>query len=144
MAQIGKGMFAGFVATLVLSAFMIMKQMMGMMPDLNVIKMLADMSGAPSLLAGWLMHFFIGTAVWGTAFAVLQPRIPGGSTVVRGIMFGIAAWLLMMIMVMPMAGAGLFGLRFGLAAPVMTLLLHIVFGATLGAVYAWRGATAPA
>ena len=41
----------------------------------------------------------------------------------------------MMVMVMPMAGAGLFGMAFGVMAPMMTLVLHIVFGAVLGAVY---------
>ena len=51
-------------------------------------------------------------------------------------MFGIGAWLLMMIAVMPMAGAGPFGLKFGPMAPVMTLVLHAIFGAVLGGVYA--------
>jgi len=37
---------------------------------------------------------------------------------------------------MPMAGAGLFGMRLGMMAPVMTLLMHLVFGAVLGGVYA--------
>ncbi|MBI1330963.1 MAG: hypothetical protein GC166_13790 [Alphaproteobacteria bacterium] len=144
MARIGNGILAGFVATLVLSAFMVMKAMMGMMPDLNVIAMLTKMSGASSPVAGWAMHFAIGTVLWGGLFALFQQRIPGGNTILRGVVFGIGAWLLMMVMIMPMAGAGLFGLRFGMAAPVMTLLLHIVFGATLGAVYAWRSAPAAA
>ena len=49
--------------------------------------------------------------------------------------FGVGAWLMMMIAVMPMAGAGLFGMNFGMVAPVMTLVLHIIFGAVLGGVY---------
>ncbi len=62
-----KGMIAGFVATVVLSALMIMKAMMGVMPDLNPIQMIADMLGAPPAI-GWMMHFMIGTALWGTLF----------------------------------------------------------------------------
>jgi hypothetical protein len=50
----------------------------------------------------------------------------------------VAAWLGMMIIVMPMAGAGLFGMNLGIMAPVMTLVLHVVFGAVLGAVYQMR------
>jgi hypothetical protein len=61
--------------------------------------------------------------------------IPGSGAVLKGVLFGIAAWLGMMIMVMPMAGAGLFGMAFGIMAPMMTLVLHIIFGAVLGAVY---------
>ena len=41
----------------------------------------------------------------------------------------------MMVMVMPMAGAGLFGMKMGLMAPMMTLVLHLVFGAVLGWIY---------
>jgi len=41
----------------------------------------------------------------------------------------------MMIMVMPIAGAGLFGIHLGMGAPIATLVLHWVFGAVLGAVY---------
>jgi hypothetical protein len=42
----------------------------------------------------------------------------------------------MMIAMMPMAGAGFFGSHLGMTAPVMTLMLHIVFGFVLGSVYA--------
>lgn len=140
MARLGNGILAGFAATIVLSIFMMMKQMMGMMPQMDVIAMLTKMSGASTPLMGWVMHFMIGSIVWGGLFALLHDRIPGGSTIVRGIVFGIGAWLMMMVVVMPMAGAGLFGMNFGMAAPVMTLLLHIIFGATLGAVYGWRAA----
>ena len=62
----------------------------------------------------------------------------------KGIVFGIAAWLSMMIMVMPMAGADFFGMNFGMMAPVMTLVLHIIFGAVLGKVYTALPATAQA
>lgn len=140
MARLGNGILAGFAATIVLSIFMMMKQMMGMMPEMDVIAMLTKMSGASTPLMGWVMHFMIGSIVWGGLFALLHDRIPGGSTIVRGIVFGIGAWLMMMVVVMPMAGAGLFGMNFGMAAPVMTLLLHIIFGATLGAVYGLRAA----
>ncbi len=40
-----------------------------------------------------------------------------------------------MILPMPMAGAGFFGLKMGLMAPVMTLLLHLIYGVVLGYVY---------
>ncbi|MBU6445667.1 MAG: hypothetical protein KGR48_17330 [Alphaproteobacteria bacterium] len=144
MARLSKGIFAGFIATIVLSLLMIMKAMMGMMPNLNVIAMLTHMSGASSPLVGWVMHFMIGSVVWGGLFALLYDRIPGGSALMKGIVFGVGAWLLMMVMVMPMAGAGLFGMNFGMAAPVMTLMLHIIFGMVLGLVYGFRAAPAPA
>lgn len=51
-------------------------------------------------------------------------------------MLGVIGWLAMMIMIMPVAGAGLFGMNFGVAAPMMTLMMHLVFGAVLGWVFA--------
>ena len=41
----------------------------------------------------------------------------------------------MMILVMLMTGAGLFGMHLGLGAPIATLMLHWVYGAVLGAVF---------
>lgn len=74
-----KGILAGFVATVVLSALMLMKAQMGLMPNLNVIAMLSRMMGASSPAAGWIPHFVIGTVLWGSLFAWLDPNLPGGS-----------------------------------------------------------------
>lgn len=140
MTNLKNGFLAGFIATAVLSVMMVAKAMMGVMPELDVVAMLSMMMGAP-LIVGWLAHFMIGTLAWGGGFAVLYGAIPGGSAIVKGIVFGVAAWLAMMIMVMPMAGAGIFGMNFGIMAPMMTLVLHIIFGAVLGGVF---GARVPA
>ncbi|MEJ1991377.1 MAG: hypothetical protein P8X50_06565 [Maritimibacter sp.] len=134
MNNIKAGLVAGFSATVVLSALMVAKAMMGVMPKLDVIHMLSGMMGAPAAM-GWIAHFMIGTLAWGGGFALLYGKIPGSGAVMKGIAFGVAAWLAMMIMVMPMAGAGVFGMAFGIMAPMMTLVLHIIFGAVLGVVY---------
>lgn len=133
--NIVKAMVAGLVATVVLSALMLMKSKMGVMPELDVIAMLSRMMGNSPPAVGWITHFMIGAVVWGTLFAWLNPYIPGINYLTKGIAFGIAAWATMMIAVMPMAGAGLFGMRFGVMAPTMTLVLHVIFGAVLGGVY---------
>ncbi len=130
-----KALGAGFVATVVLSALMVMKAMMGVMPELNPIKMIADMLGAPPAV-GWAMHFMIGTVLWGTLVAWLNPHLPGESHWLKGIVFAVGAWFVMMAAMMPMAGAGLFGSHLGMMAPIMTLMLHVVFGFVLGAIYA--------
>jgi len=135
------GLIAGFIATVVLSLLMVMKGAMGLMPHLNVIAMLSHMGharmGLPASPAvGWIAHFMIGTVFWGLGFAALAERLPGGKFWQKGIVFAIGAWLLMMLLPMPMAGAGLFGLKLGMPAPIMTLVLHIIFGAVLGASFA--------
>jgi hypothetical protein len=139
MTNLKNGFLAGFIGTVVLSALMLVKTMMGVMPELDVAAMIGMMMGA-SVIVGWIIHFMIGTFAWGGGFALLYDVIPGGSAVGKGIVFGVAAWLGMMVMIMPMAGAGLFGMNMGMMAPIMTLALHIVFGAVMGAVF---GARAP-
>lgn len=137
MQKINDGLITGLSATVVLSALMIAKGMMGLMPGLNVIHMLAAMMAAP-LSAGWIAHFLIGSVAWGVGFAFLYQMIPGGGALAKGLVFSVGAWLAMMIFVMPMAGAGLFGAHLGIMAAVMTLILHLVFGAVLGGVYQLR------
>jgi hypothetical protein len=134
MEKLPAGLGAGFVATLVLSALMVAKGMMGLMPHLDIIAMLSAMMGG-AMIVGWLIHFLIGTVAWGGAFAIIQDRLPGGSLTAKGVVFAIGAWILMMILVMPMAGAGLFGMKMGIMAPIMTLILHVIYGAVLGFVF---------
>ena len=134
--DIRNGMLASLVGTIVLSAIMVMKQMAGMVPQMNPIADLVGIAhsllGVPAVpLVGWVLHFAIGVFVWGILFAVLHPTIPG-SNLIKGLIFGIGAWLLMMCIFLPMAGQGFFGTSVGMIIPVMALLLHLVYGAVLG------------
>ncbi len=133
--NIGKGVIAGFVATVVLSIVMLMKSAMGLMPKLDIISMLSGMMGSGPAM-GWIAHFMIGSVFLGALFALFGPNLPGGSLWLKGVIFGVGAWLVMMVVVMPMAGAGVFGMNLGIAAPVMTFMLHVIYGAVLGGVYA--------
>ena len=134
MTNTSKGIVAGFAATVVLSMIMVAKGMMGLMPELNVIAMLASMMNVAPLV-GWVIHFMIGVIGWGVGFAIVFKVLPGSSNLTKGINFGVAAWYLMMLVVMPMTGVGLFGLKMGMMAPVMTLTLHAIYGAVLGLVF---------
>ena len=134
MNNIAKGIIAGLVATVVLSLMMFAKGAMGLMPALDPIGMIAGMMGVSTAIA-WGVHFMIGAVIWGGAFALLEQRLPGGDFWVKGVVFGVGAWLIMMVAMMPMAGAGFFGMQLGMMAPVMTLVMHLVFGAVLGGVY---------
>lgn len=135
MERVGKGLLAGLVATVVLSAIMVMKSMIGVMPQLDIAKMIAGMMGSPDTpIIGWAVHFMIGIVIYGGVIALLDHRLPGSHTV-QGMILGAIGWLIMMVMLMPMAGAGLFGMNMGIMAPMMTLVLHLIFGAVLGGVY---------
>lgn len=138
MNSVGRGMIAGLAATAILSLMMMAKSAVGLMPALDPINMIATMMGVTTAM-GWIIHFMIGAVFWGIGFALIQSYLPGGALWVRGIVFATGAWLIMMVMMMPMAGAGMFGMQMGIMAPIMTLMMHIVFGAVLGGVYGTMG-----
>lgn len=132
------GLIAGFAGSAVLAVVFVMKSAMGIMPQMDIIMMLSAMMGMGAAM-GWIAHFAIGTLAWGGLFALANAHIPGGTPIGKGIVLGLAAWGVMMVMVMPMAGGGMFGLRFGMMGAAMPLILHIIFGAVLGSVYAMLG-----
>lgn len=137
MQNILSGLLAGLVATVVLAAMMLVQGMIGVMPGLNVAAMIGAIIGS-SVAVGWVIHFTVHIIAGGGGFAVLYNVIPGGSALVKGIVYGIVAWLILMFIVMPLASVGLFGLDLGMMAPVVVLAFHIIFGAVLGFVYQMR------
>lgn len=74
--------------------------------------------------------------MYGITIAALAHRMDASPTVI-GIIIGVVGWLIMMVMVMlmPMAGVGMFAMSMGVMAPMMTLILHLIFGAVLGWTY---------
>jgi hypothetical protein len=128
MDKIGRGIIAGFLATIALSAM------------LDPIAMVVRSAGILSPTLGWLLHFLVGTLVWGAGFALVHDWLRGPSWV-RGIVFGIGAWLLVVITVVAMGRLGLFGLNLGFATPLAMLAIHVVFGALLGGIYDLLGSS---
>lgn len=142
--RIWRGILAGFCATIVLSICMWIKDAAGIVPQANAIQALVKVStlwlGSPlAPWVGWAEHFFIGTIAWGIVFVILE-RWLIGSRWMRGIEFSIGPWILMMVLLLPPAGAGWFGANLGYGAPLAALVLHIIYGFTLGAIY---GALSP-
>jgi hypothetical protein len=101
-SSIKSGLIAGFAATCVLSLLMLLKGSMGLLPQLNpihdIVNVADKFTGAdfPSAL-GWAGHFFLGTIVWGLVFAWVEAALPG-VPIVKGLLFGFFAWLLMMVL----------------------------------------------
>lgn len=138
--RIWRALIAGLGATIVLSICIYIKRWTGIVPQVNPIQALVRVStlrlGTPLLpWIGWAEHFFIGTILWGVAFAILVPWLKGPRWL-RGIEFAIGAWILMMVLLMPPAGDGWFAAYLGYGAPLAALVLHIIYGFSLGGFYA--------
>jgi hypothetical protein len=136
MDSILVGMAAGFVATVVMSAFMLMKDAMGLMPQFSMIGMISGMMNVSHAM-GWVVHFMVGTVLYGGVFGWLAPVFFDGSWWLAGAVLGAFGWLLAMTMLMPMAGNGFFGIKLGGMVTVMSLLMHLLFGIVLGWAYGW-------
>jgi hypothetical protein len=136
MTDVFKGVAAGLVATGVLTGFLIVQRALGLFPELDLIGLLNAMLGVRSDgIVGWIVYIAVAAVAGGALFAWLEPRLGANSTIKRGLLFGVLVWLAKMVILMPAANAGLFGLHLGAAAPIWTLVMNVAYGAVLGCVY---------
>ena len=131
---IGRGLIAGLAATVVLSIVIVLKQALGVLPQLSTISVLAQMVGYQSLTVGWGVHFFVGVVLWGPLYAWIDTKSSFPHWF-NGMMFASCMWLAVMLVIMPLLGTGLFGIELGLLTPTATLMLHWIYGAVLGSVF---------
>lgn len=133
--SVARGLIAALSATVVVSLLMLLKQALGFMPNVNLVMELATALGYHSAAAGWIAHFIIGVLAWGLLFSWLD-RFMRFAHWVNGLFFASVVWLGVMLIVLPAAGHGLFGVRgLELGTPTVTLLLHWIYGFVLGSVY---------
>jgi MFS family permease len=130
-----KGVIAGFIATVILSALILLFNVLGVLKELDIVEHI-DKLGSIQRVAAWVDHFIVGALLWGPIFAgfdaTTSPTRPRWQ---KGLMFGVIAWFMMMIVFMPVIGAGLFGWRLGWVEPVGMFGLHMVYGLALGVAY---------
>jgi hypothetical protein len=96
---------------------------------------LIDVAG-PNLYAATAI-FFIGGLLWALLYGlVAEPRLSGAGWE-RGVKFALIPYLVSLAVVLPLVGGGFLGLSLG-AGPlpiIGNLILHGVYGASLGALY---------
>lgn len=140
MSTASRGLVAGLLAAGLLALLKLVLDAMGMLGELDTIRLLATASSellgtAPAAAVGWVLFFVLG-ALWGLVFAWIYHRLPGAGSVARGMVFAAFVWGVMMVFFMPVAGAGWFGLGVGPAAPLIALVGHLIFGAAMGLCFA--------
>lgn len=126
--QIQKSVLAGIIGTAVMTLIMMIAPMMGM-PKMSPPHMLAATMGMP-IFIGWILHFMIGIIFAAVYTFLLSCQLPGKSLIIKGILFGVAAFIFAQIMmaimgaVLPMPekeGSMILNMIGGLIG-------HIVFG----------------
>jgi hypothetical protein len=142
MSNALKGMLAGLTATLVVSVLMVINSATGLMPQIDIIRWLTAL-GTLTPASAWMDHVIVGIVVWGLLFAVYDGATTRPALWLKGIIFGAFAWVMMMALFMPLAGAGFFGSKIGIADRLGLLVLHLIYGAVLGLAYGLLGDLVP-
>ncbi len=141
-AKPGRAIVAGLVATIVMTMLIYMAPHMGM-PKMDIAGMLGSMVNggqAPAMMSGpWLiglmMHFVLGTLVFPLLYAYFVYGLLPGKPWAKGLIWGVALWAAMLVMVMPMMGKGFFASK--TPEPLLfvlgVLMGHLLYGAVFGA-----------
>ena len=75
MINIGKGVIAGLVASAAVIGAIYLGSSTGIVPTADLVRALSGVMLSPPGL-GWVMHFAVGTFLWGPLLAVLSPIPP--------------------------------------------------------------------
>ncbi|MDD2799775.1 MAG: hypothetical protein PHV20_14390 [Bacteroidales bacterium] len=128
--KIIQSIVGGIIATVVMTIVMFVAPYMGM-PKMNPPQMLSMIMGFP-LVIGWVMHFMIGIVfamMYAFLFIIIVKKISNNS--VKGVLFGIAAFLFAQVAMMIMGAmmGGMPPMEGNMVLMMMgSLIGHIVFG----------------
>ena len=127
MINIGKGIIAGLLASATVSGVILLGSLAGATPPADPVRALSGVTLSPPGLS-WVMHFAVGTFLWGPILAILSPVLPSPFWF-KGVVFGVLTWLLMILVTWAADPT----------SPAQTglepILLHLFFGAVLGWIY---------
>jgi uncharacterized membrane protein YagU involved in acid resistance len=131
--NIGRAVLGGLVGTLAIAFLMYVGGPMMGLPTMDIAATLGSMLGGWSM--GMMMHILNGAVIFPLIYAhLLFGKLPG-APYAKGILWGFSLWLLAQLVVMPMMGEGVFGLKMnGIMSAFGSLMGHVIYGALLGAI----------
>jgi hypothetical protein len=129
--NVGRTIVGGLAGTLAITVLMYKGAPMMGLPEMDIAAMLGKMLGGWT--PGMIAHIMNGVLIFPLLYTyLLFAKLPG-APVVKGITWGVILWAMAQVIVMPMMGAGVFGLKMaGMMSAVASLMGHIVYGAFLG------------
>jgi len=90
-----------------------------------------------SLVLAIGLNLLLGLA-FAVVYGLIEHRLPGRAGWQRGMLFALLPWLISIVFFFPVMDAGLFGadLHAGPFPVIGNLILHLIYGAVLGSLYA--------
>jgi len=127
-----KSIAGGLAGTVTMTLMMRFVAPMMLGHPMDIAGMLGNMMGG-SWAIGMAAHIMNGVVISPLLYAFVIFRYLPGPPPLRGVLWGAVLWLMAEMIVMPMAGAGLFSSQIGGAKAVVAALMgHLVYGALLG------------
>ncbi len=140
--NLSRAVLGGFVGTLVMTALLYLAPLAGG-PRMDIAAMLGSLfgHGSPAMMTGWwwagmAWHFVNGTIVFSLIYSYFVYGILPGENWLRGMIWGLALWIAMEIVVMPLMGSGVFSdhaIHAGIRV-AGSLIVHAIYGTFLGAI----------
>ena len=96
-------------------------------PEAVVKSIVGDQPKLLLMVATIGTHFAYG-GTWGALLTVVTRPI----TLAKGLAYGVFLWVVMGTLVLPFVGWGLFGRKITPRIAIATLILHLIYGGTLG------------
>lgn len=88
----------------------------------------------PEFTAPWLYQRMVWSGIW---MLLLILPLWRQRTILRGCLFSLLPSAMMLFMVLPDMGKGLFGLGFGLLTPLVVIGLNFIYGIVASYWYRW-------
>lgn len=134
MQRAWRAIVGGITGTLVMSVALLVMEVQTR-ARLALYEALARLFGVPdSLGLGFLIFAFFGVVVWPLLFTLVESKLPpSGDPAVSAMLFSSVLWLGFVLL-----GTTEIQVLLLPFYAVVTLLVHLVYGFTLGLVYGWR------
>ena len=132
--HIKRGIKWGLLATLSMTVIMLIGMITKISPmpapiPVALVKMAFGELPKPALMGiGMLAHFIYG----GVAGFIFSSLVKSSVNLWKGLGWGIILWLGMQLIFLPLLGWGIFGSAISPKSAVATLMLHLIYGSTLG------------
>ncbi len=141
-------LLAGFGATTVHIALMTIKHRAGILPEFEPYEDLQRLLSSMTALSlespySWLLPYINGALILGFVFGRLYVYLPGRTAIAKGGAFGVAAWLMMGLGLLPLAGRGVFARELGLGGYPAALMfaMLMLYAIVMSLLYAWLTAS---
>ncbi|HHI70208.1 MAG TPA: hypothetical protein ENJ91_04345 [Rhodobacteraceae bacterium] len=129
--SISRAIIGGLIGTIIMTLMMMYLAPMMTGHSMDIAAMLGGMMGG--WMVGMVVHVILGVIVFPIIYVLFFYHVIGGTCVVRGMAYGIVLWLIAVVVVMPLAGAGVLMSNVGgMKAVIAALIGHLVYGGIVG------------